>query len=99
MEETLRATLEETLSDPTSGPNVMTFLVIAGLGLAMALIYVPVRLFLTITARSRRLRLLQRIRRLREVLGKPLTATSSGPLPSTSEPSSAQSPAPASPSP
>ena len=57
MEETLRATLEETLTDPTSGPNVMTFLVIAGLGLAMALIYVPVRLFLTITARSRRLRL------------------------------------------
>jgi hypothetical protein len=31
-----------------------------------------VRLFLTITARSRRLRLLQKIRRLREDLGQPL---------------------------
>ena len=39
---------------------------------AMALVYVPVRLFLTITARSRRLRLLQRIRRLREELGQPI---------------------------
>ena len=38
----------------------------------MALVYVPVRLFLTITARSRRLRLLQRIRRLREELGQPI---------------------------
>ena len=80
MEETLRATLEETLVDPTSGPNAITFLVIAGLGLAMALIYVPVRLFLTITARSRRLRLLQRIRRLREALGQPLGTSSSGPM-------------------
>jgi hypothetical protein len=35
-------------------------------------VYVPIRLFLTITARSRRLRLLQRIRRLREDLGQPL---------------------------
>ena len=87
MEETLRATLEETLADPASGPNAITFLVIAGLGLAMALIYVPVRLFLTITARSRRLRLLQRIRRLREALGQPLGGSSSGPIPapSTSE--------------
>jgi hypothetical protein len=90
MEETLRATLEETLTDPTSGPNVMTFLVIAGLGLAMALIYVPVRLFLTITARSRRLRLLQRIRRLREALVQPLASPTSGPIPSANEaPSSA----------
>ena len=90
MEETLRATLEETLADPASGPNAITFLVIAGLGLAMALIYVPVRLFLTITARSRRLRLLQRIRRLREALGQPLATTSSGASPAPSEaPSSA----------
>lgn len=79
MEETLRATLEETLADPASGPNAITFLVIAGLGLAMALIYVPVRLFLTITARSRRLRLLQRIRRLREALGQPLGGISTEP--------------------
>ena len=92
MEETLRATLEETLTDPTLGPNVITFLVIAGLGLAMALIYVPVRLFLTITARSRRLRLLQRIRRLREALGQPLATTSSGPIPSPSEAPSSASP-------
>jgi hypothetical protein len=38
----------------------------------MALVYVPIRLFLTITARSRRLRLLQRIRRLRDELGQPV---------------------------
>ena len=85
MEETLRATLEETLTDPTSGPNVMTFLVIAGVGLAMALIYVPVRLFITITARSRRLRLLQRIRSLREALGQPLATPTSGPIPAPGE--------------
>jgi hypothetical protein len=42
------------------------------LGVVMALIYVPLRLFLTITARSRRLRLLQRIRQLRDELGKPV---------------------------
>jgi hypothetical protein len=46
---------------------------VAVFGVAMALVYVPVRLFLTITARSRRLRLLQRIRRLREELGQPIT--------------------------
>mgnify|MGYP006277195753 FL=1 len=86
MEETLRATLEETLADPASGPNAITFLVIAGLGLAMALIYVPVRLFLTITARSRRLRLLQRIRRLRDVLGQPLGGSSSESMASQSAP-------------
>ena len=53
----------------------------------MALIYVPVRLFLTITARSRRLRLLQRIRRLREALGQPLggISTEPGAEPSTAE--------------
>jgi len=38
----------------------------------MALIYVPLRVFLTVTARSRRLRLLQRIRRLREELTQPV---------------------------
>jgi hypothetical protein len=51
----------------------MVFLLIAALGLLMALVYVPVRLSLTITARSRRLRLLQRIRRLRDDLGQPLS--------------------------
>jgi hypothetical protein len=45
----------------------------------MALVYVPVRLFLTITARSRRLRLLQRIRRMREDLAQPLPVAEEGP--------------------
>ena len=49
------------------------FLVLmAGLAATMALVYVPLRIFLTATARSRRLRLLQRIRRLREELAQPL---------------------------
>jgi hypothetical protein len=34
---------------------------------------VPLRIFLTMTARSRRLKLLQRIRRLREELAQPVT--------------------------
>jgi hypothetical protein len=38
----------------------------------MALIYVPLRLFLAVTTRSRRLKLLQRIRRLREQLAQPV---------------------------
>jgi len=33
---------------------------------------VPIRVFLRITARSRRLKLLQRIRKLRDELGQPL---------------------------
>ncbi|MFZ9464145.1 MAG: hypothetical protein ACO262_11100 [Vulcanococcus sp.] len=71
----LEAPLRETLADPAAGSNVMAFLLVAGLGLGMALIYVPLRLFLTSTARSRRLRLLQRIRRLREELGQPLSSS------------------------
>jgi hypothetical protein len=51
----------------------MVFITITVLGLVMALVYVPVRLFLTITARSRRLRLLQRIRRMRDDLAQPLS--------------------------
>jgi tetratricopeptide (TPR) repeat protein len=57
---------------PPAAADGLVFLLIASLGLVMALVYVPIRLFLTITARSRRLRLLQRIRRLREDLGQPL---------------------------
>ena len=38
----------------------------------MALVYVPLRIFLTVTARGRRLRLLQRIRKLRDELAQPL---------------------------
>ena len=60
------------LADPSAGSNVMAFLLVAGLGLGMALIYVPLRVFLTVTARSRRLRLLPRIRRLREELAQPV---------------------------
>ena len=51
----------------------MVFVMVAMFGVLMALVYVPVRLFLTLTARSRRLRLLLRIRRLREELGQPIT--------------------------
>ena len=74
--ESLNGPLTEVLADPTTGSNVIAFLVVVGLGLAMALIYVPLRLFLTITTRSRRLRLLQRIRRLREELAQPVQPSS-----------------------
>ena len=70
--EGLNGPFSEALADPTAGSNVMAFLIVAGLGLGMALIYVPLRIFLTATARSRRLRLLQRIRRLREELTQPV---------------------------
>ncbi|MEB3350948.1 MAG: hypothetical protein VKM01_01340 [Cyanobacteriota bacterium] len=53
-----------------AGPNGLVFLLITVLGVVMALVYVPIRLFLTVTARSRRLRLLQRIRRLRDELAQ-----------------------------
>jgi hypothetical protein len=49
-----------------------SFILIAALAGAMALIYVPLRIFLTATERSRRLRLLKRIRRLRDALTQPL---------------------------
>ena len=49
-----------------------SFILIAALAGAMALIYVPLRIFLTVTERSRKLRLLQRIRRLRDALTQPL---------------------------
>ena len=57
---------------PATSANGVVFLLIAALGLLMALVYVPIRLFLTLTARQRRYRLLQRIRRLRDDLGQPL---------------------------
>lgn len=76
MEDLLQTALEsadEAISlDPSSSANAMVFVLVAAFGVVMALVYVPVRLFLTITARSRRLRLLQRIRRLREELGQPI---------------------------
>jgi len=52
--------------------GTLFFVLMAGLAGAMALVYVPLRIFLTATARSRRLRLLQQIRRLRDELGQPL---------------------------
>ena len=52
--------------------NTLLFVLMAGTAGMMALVYIPLRIFLTVTARSRRLRLLQRIRRLRDVLAQPL---------------------------
>ena len=63
---------EPIVMDPTGSANAMVFLLVTVLGLVMALIYVPLRLYLTLTARSRRLRLLQRIRRLRDELAQPV---------------------------
>jgi hypothetical protein len=62
----------ERIFDHVSGGDGWAFLLISGFGLAMALVYIPIRLFLTITARSRRLKLLQRIRKLREVIAEPI---------------------------
>ena len=52
--------------------GALLFVLLAALAGTMALVYVPLRIFLTATARLRRLRLLQRIRRLREELAQPL---------------------------
>jgi hypothetical protein len=80
MEELLQQTLDSAAAESalaaSGGADGMVFLLIAALGLLMALVYVPIRLFLTLTARSRRLRLLQRIRRLREELAQPLAPES-----------------------
>ena len=72
MEDSITEVLTDALADPAAGSNLMVFLLVAGLGLGMALIYVPLRIFLTMTARSRRLKLLQRIRRLRDDLQQPI---------------------------
>jgi hypothetical protein len=61
----------EGIFDHISGGDGLGFLLISAFGLAMALVYIPIRLFLTITARSRRLKLLQRIRKLRESISEP----------------------------
>ena len=52
--------------------GTLFFVLMAGLAGIMTLLYFPLRIFLTLTARSRRLKLLQRIRRLRDELGQPL---------------------------
>ena len=49
----------------------LIFSLTATLAIGMTLVYFPLRFFLTLTARSRRLKLLQRIRRLRDELGQP----------------------------
>ena len=49
----------------------LIFTLTATLAVTMTLIYFPLRFFLTLTARSRRYKLLQRIRRLRDELGQP----------------------------
>ncbi len=52
--------------------GALFFVLMAGLAGMMTVIYFPLRLFLTATERSRRLRLLQRIRKLRDELGQPI---------------------------
>ncbi len=64
----------------------MTFLVLAALGLLMALIYIPLRITLTLTARGRRLKLLQRIRLLRQQLATELTPSTAPHPPATPGP-------------
>ena len=56
--------------------GTLLFVLLAGLAATMALVYVPLRIFLTATARLRRLRLLQQIRRLRDELAQPLSLES-----------------------
>ena len=53
----------------------LIFTLTATLAVAITLIYFPLRFFLTLTARSRRLKLLQKIRRLRDELGQPYEST------------------------
>ena len=53
----------------------LIFTLTAVLAIAMTLIYFPLRFFLTLTARSRRLKLLQKIRRLRDELVQPYEST------------------------
>jgi len=57
------------------GTNNLIITLTAILAIAMTLIYFPFRFFLTLTARSRRLNLLQKIRRLRDELGQPYEST------------------------
>ena len=55
--------------------NNLIFTLTAILAIAMTLIYFPLRFYLTLTSRSRRLKLLQKIRRLRDELGQPYEST------------------------
>ena len=81
MNELLERTIDQGIVSEAAGSSIaladsangMVFLLITVLGVLMAIVYVPIRLFLTLTARSRRLRLLQKIRRLRDEIGQSLT--------------------------
>jgi len=55
--------------------NNLIFTLTAFLAIAMTLIYFPLRFFLTLTARSRRLQLLQTIISLRDELRQPYEIT------------------------
>jgi len=55
--------------------NNLIFTLTAILAIAMTLIYFLLRFFLTLTARNRRLKLLQKIRRLRDELGQAYEST------------------------
>jgi len=55
--------------------NNLIFTLTAFLAIVMTLVYFPLRFFLTLTARSRRLKLLQKIRWLRDELGQPYEST------------------------
>jgi hypothetical protein len=68
LQNALESAVEEAMGPTMPNANPLVFILITGVGLVMALVYVPIRLFLTLTARSRRLRLLQRIRQLRDEL-------------------------------
>ncbi len=81
MNELLERTIDQGIVSEAAGSSIaladsangMVFLLITVLGVLMAIVYVPIRLFLTLTARSRRLRLLQKIRRLRDEISQSLT--------------------------
>ena len=72
LQNAIESAAEEALGPAMPSANPLVFILITGVGLLMALVYLPIRIILTATARSRRLRLLQRIRKLRDELGKPL---------------------------
>ena len=55
--------------------NNLIFTLTAILAIVMTVVYFPLRFFLTLTARSRRLKLLQKIRKLRDELGQPYEST------------------------
>ena len=53
-------------------PGALFFVLMAGMAVMMTIVYFPLRLFLTATARSRRFKLLKKIRKLKNELERPL---------------------------